>query len=322
MKQIPLYDPLPSPPVPPELARRSYQDEAQQLEAEAHKFFALPDELGVLAVDRATHGLGHCFHMLSKLMPRGRCIDVVTPIRTYRAAIDAAIVGGFPTCSHKSECICGDVPGLAINASRSITVPTTLGGTMPKPGLMQSGCAVVYDCAHTCHPLMFENVTFRDTHFAVLSFYPTKPAGAFGGGLVIGAKRFLATMRKHIYPTDITHVCSFSYPQTVQSWGMRYRLKHYDLNRQKILREYMKHLIEMIHERTGAWPVFPYKGLGVISPHLLAYIRTPRLAEACLRADLETGDHYPSVAKNIPGRQHITIPFHTPEVQDRLEKVL
>ena len=109
------------------------------------------------------------------------------PKCTFRSVRDAAEAAGCLTGSTEKEKIAGDIPKLPDDcADITITVPTTLGGTIPYANRMPEGRMVVYDCAHTCHPVMFEGISFEPGHFAVLSFYPTKPAGAFGGGARAG----------------------------------------------------------------------------------------------------------------------------------------
>lgn len=320
MKMIPLYDPLPTPPVPAELCRRHYMDEIQKLELTAHAFFGLDKDIAVLAVDRATHGLELCYLKLVQILGWTQP-NMVLPGRTYRAAADMAEMIGHPLHEHLHEEVCGEVPPMHTR-THSITVPTTLGGTMPKAELMPKGCAVVYDCAHTCHPMMFEELNFTDTHFAVLSFYPTKPAGAFGGGLIVGKKRWIEEMRAWVVPMDGKPGCMFYYPQTVQAWAMRHRLDTYDLKRQTSLRKNMLAVIKLLKARCGVVPVFPNGGKRVISPHLLAYRRTTQLAQACLQAGLETGSHYPHIDPSVRAAAHLTLPFHSPEVVERLQEVL
>ena len=101
-----------------------------------------------------------------------------------------------------------------------------------------------------------------------------------------------------------------------------HRVQTYDVHRQTELVNNLKQLRALIKERCCQDPVFPHRENGLCSPHLLAYPRTNRLARAAKRANLETGNHYPAVASNLRIPKHITLPFHTPEVYARLEKVL
>ena len=101
MKTIPLYDPLPAPPIPPTLTRTHYQDMAREAEQTLHAFLGLPPEVGVLLVDRATHGLELCFRALAALHTHQ--LSVVLPKCTFRSVRDAAELAGCRTGSTDQE---------------------------------------------------------------------------------------------------------------------------------------------------------------------------------------------------------------------------
>ncbi|NIN69866.1 MAG: hypothetical protein GTO63_35325, partial [Anaerolineae bacterium] len=91
----------------------------------------------------------------------------------------AAILAGMTAGSDSEEGVEHD-HGILIPTDRSMTnrvvhVPTTLGGDPLIRACWDNEGMVVYDCAHTCHPQMFEEVQWGPQLFAVLSFFPTKP---------------------------------------------------------------------------------------------------------------------------------------------------
>jgi hypothetical protein len=292
-------------------------DMAKQLEARAHEFFRLPSYLGVLAVDRATHGIGLAATYLG--IHAGVKWGVI-PTRTYRAARDAlqqaCVLPGF----HNDEPE-PDIFNIELEQPEvTVIVPTTLGGTAMWDSQFREDYRVIYDCAHTCHPDMFEGTTLGQNHFVVTSHFPTKPCGAFGGGLVIGMRGAIEWMRCRAWPTDFGKACAFCYPQTVQSWAIMHRLRTFDRGYWTNQTGQLEEIVDLLGRRLDIQPVWPTES--PLTPHLLTYEHDEALDEACKRANLETGDHYPHVNPRTEYEPHLSLPFHSPEVLTRLKEVL
>lgn len=302
MKMIPLYDVKPLSP-PSSITLRHWQSEAELAEWVLRQFLSLDVDADVLLLDRATHGL----ELAMNRTYSGH--DFIIPCRTYRAAWDAVTSYPRRLSSHSQM-----RPG-----SLSVVVSTTLGGT--RPVWLGSTYPFVYDCAHTCYKNMLKGVVFGDEQFLVLSFYPTKPLGAYGGGALIGSHRTIKQLRPQAWPLDDTS-CRFYYPQSVQSWGIRQRAAEWDEEHWSTRRRLWADIADWIFDRYDlefAWP----QPVGAVmeTPHLLA-LRGPdvgRLRQDCAIQRIETGNHYPPL-DGSDGPKHVTVPFHTVEVIDRLQK--
>jgi len=285
-----------------------WMDAAREAEAKLREFLELGPHWGLVLMDRATHVLGH---MVRYFMDRDGT-DVILPRNTYRAAYDV---------SWMVDSTFEDDPlGNVKPTTDAMTVPTPLWGQAPFPRTRLSGQFVVMDCAHVCYPGMFANLEPpRPDAFwsAVLSFFPTKPCGAFGGGALIlpaGAADVLRNVAWPITKED----SSFDYPATVQSVGLMRRLEweqtaeanDYWFNQ----RAKYQALLNWLRNEGFA----PLLQDAPIRPHLLPVYHTPRLERLCQEAELTYGRHYPS----LPDRNEepfITIPFWTDDVLKRLQ---
>lgn len=309
MKPIPLFEPKPLFP-PSMIPARHWRDEAELTEVVLRRFLGLDDHVGILLMDRATHALELAFDQYDR--------DETTfliPRRTYRAAWDAAEY-------LDREAIDYVQPTPELEELGEVVVPTTLGGT--RPCHIKSYLPFVYDCAHTTYPNMFRDVIFTDKQFAVLSFYPTKPLGAYGGGALIGDAEVIKRLRPKAWPIEDRIPCEFTYPQSIQSWGIRQRIAEWDRKGWTRARLLWARVASEICTHYGLEYAWPQPDDAVIeTPHLLAF-RGPGvelLSRHCESARIECGTHYPPV-DGSDGCLHITIPFHTVEVIDRLQRLM
>jgi hypothetical protein len=299
---IPLYNPLPTPPLPANLTTLQWDRAQTEVEGRLREFLDVGPELDVMLVDRATHGLEVVFRLLRE---RLGLHAIRIPNRTYRAAKDAAQSAGFTEVQTVADIRIRPAPVY-------LAVPTTLGG-LAIPDVLDpttTGPAVV-DAAHTCFPGMFSGVRLSAVQAAVLSFYPTKPMGAFGGGAVVGALPLIESLRPHVSPGP--GPCKFYYPQTVQSAGILARITTYSEAMSRSLIEAWQASAGLIFAKFGLRPAWS-KAVPT-SPHMLAVTGSEearmKLFEFCGCHQIETGAHYPPL--NGRGRPHISVPFWSAE---------
>lgn len=317
--RIPLYEPKDPPKLPDQMQQVHWKDAAIEAERALHRWLNLPPDVHVLLVDRATHALELAFMTLYAHE------QLVLPQRTFRAVRDAARDAQHVCYVNLCDCSWRD-PGWAC-APDSVYVPTTLGGTAidPRWFTRHIGTPVVYDCAHTAYPGMFKDFVWGSRNLAVLSFFPTKPLGAFGGGALIGRAGWIEHLRAIAWPTEWRTICRFWYPQTAQSYGLISRIQSWDERHRMRLRTKWAILVTWLCNHMGVEPCWRQGTEGDLwfdasptSPHLLAYPRTPALEQACAEANLETGSHYPRLYGDGTDRDYITIPFWSDEVVRRL----
>jgi hypothetical protein len=302
MQTIPLYDPICKLPAPPiaELHTTHWRVEQLRTQEFLAEWLGVENWGGVLLFDRATHAIRAAIDIFG--LGKGL---VVIPRETYRAAIDAA---------HEAFQDVELWPGADILSATDpgrVYIPTWLWGQWPQNTQPPLHSVFIHDCAHVCYPNMFRGWSWRNTA-AVLSFFPTKPCGAFGGGALIGHMRQLQEAASLYFPLDLGRTCTFDYPATIQSWGIRERCQRWDADYWNQQRE-LYHAVEywlIDHGFKTQIHRLP------ITPHLLPFKRTPELEALCKEAGLETGWHYPDL---LTGEvTNITIPFWTGEVLDRL----
>jgi hypothetical protein len=99
-----------------------------------------------------------------------------------------------------------------------------------------------------------------------------------------------------------------------------HRLRKFDRKYWQQQRNLCEELVALIKNKLELLPVWPSET--PLTPHLLTYQHDERLAEACTKARLETGDHYPNVHPGKEDVEHLSLPFHCSEVIDRLKEVL
>lgn len=296
---IPLYDPhcqLPDPPLQ-ELHRTHWKTMQERAQEFLTEWLSVENDGGVLLFDRCTHAL---WAGIWAVCPETNAVWV--PPNTYRAAKDAALMA-------ERRVVHGVEPS-------DVRVPTYLWGEAP-PTALVSGMSdwEIHDCAHVCYPGMFRGWKWERT-MAALSFFPTKPCGAFGGGALIGPSVLLDLIRPGHFPIDPKVECTFTYPATIQSWGIIERCRRFDETywaRQRVLYSELRNWL-------CAYGFTPAGPQAVVTPHLLPFRRTPELERLCERAGLETGQHYPRL--DTGQVENITIPFWSDEVLTRLNKAL
>ena len=255
----------------------------------------------VLLTDRATRAIYLALDFLS------RCHGVETalfPKWTYRCVEDMARCVGLDTClactpngQIMSECDADEV-----------AIPTTLGGSAPLQSMLVRYPRLIYDCAHTCYEGMFDGWEFEHAQLAVLSFYPTKPRGCFGGGALIGAPEVISNLRATVYP-KVNQPCEFYYPQSVQSYGIMERLEETDPDT-AAFKEVYYWFVDRGHE-------VRFPDFHAPSPHLLGLQCSADLAALLNGTEVEIGYHYPSLDSRRFS-ETITVPVWTSEWLDRL----
>lgn len=325
LTRIPLYRPLDVPSLPAHMQQIHWRDAATEAEDALHAWLDLPVDVGVLLVDRATHALELAFdHLADREHP-----TVVLPLRTFRAVKDAVRSVCRPIdTAYNPACDCSWSMAGWVMREGCVYVPTTLGGMAIDDRWFRRGMSLVYDCAHTAYPDMFKSFCWTARRLAVLSFFPTKPLGAFGGGALIGYHDVLERIRPLAWPTEWTTACKFYYPQTVQSCGLINRIDNYRLVDNTVLRQMWAQTAGLIAREFNVDPRWHqgseaclWSEAAPASPHLLSYWRMPILEKACRLANLETGAHYPRFAGDGADTDCISIPFHSTEILERLRAV-
>jgi hypothetical protein len=301
---IQLFEPEPLV-IPVDITTFHWEGHARWTENDLGRFLGLGADAGVLLVDRATHAIQLALESLSQP-------SVILPRATYRAAEDAALRAG-------KNVYYADKVQFPPETAGGIAVPTTLGGT--RPVYLGTDGPFVYDCAHTCYPDMFQGVAFTPEQFAVLSFYPTKPLGALGGGALIGDLDTIEALRPRAWPVLRGEYCDFFYPQTVQSWAISERIGNWDEAFWKDARADWAATADWVMERYGlnfAWS--QPAGATMESPHLLSFTgdsaTVRQLRRDCRNVNIETGIHYPSLCSW--GVDNTSVPFLGQHVEGRL----
>lgn len=311
MDKIPLYKPLPLSVDESSATQVHWRPAADGAAESLRAFLCVPDEYGVLLLDRATHAMELAF---SHILDDFNVSDAVVPNRTYRAAVDAAEAAGL-----------GVVPSVSCSPRLDlVVVPTSLGGTALHQEKLDHGFPCVYDLAHTCYPKMFAGLQLSPdgSQFVVLSFYPTKPLGAFGGGLLVGTREAISKIRERAYPLYDDEECLFYYPATIQSLGIVRRITEYDAV-QSVDRRYEEKttygLVRELLRRAGFVPVWAE----AVSPHVLAFIDpSGSLVRLCDKVCIEVGSHYPPIDGDPDAPDHTSVPFWTRRVLGRLRGLL
>jgi len=324
-ERIPLYAPTTVPWLPSHLQDIHWKDAAKEAEDALHDWLRLPSHIGVLLVDRATHALELAFDQLCTCDRH----TIVLPERTFRAVHDAASSSdAVQAIEFNPICDCSWLSEGWAMREDCVYVPSTLGGTAIDLRWCRYNMAIVYDCAHTAYPDMFKDFPWAPYRLAVMSFFPTKPLGAFGGGALIGPKDNIERLRPLAWPITWSRPCRFYYPQTVQSAGLIARIDSWLEQRRAYQGGMWAKTATAVETLFGVQPCW-CQGEGwsrwisrvPASPHLLTYAHTPALFKACVRANLQTGSHYPDLRGDGTDTARISIPWHTPEVAKRLREV-
>jgi hypothetical protein len=313
MKTIRLYDPdRQAAPVPLGITGTHWQGAAEMAELKLKQFLGLGSAYGVLLTDRATHAIELAlFWMRQQMLAEVAWL----PTRTYRAVWDAAFRA---LVEPRTTLTNGHIQPL--KHTPQAVIPTTLGGVRPWPRLLETKSAVVMDCAHTCYPGMLKDVHFGPMSFVALSFYPTKPAGMFGGGALIGRSPIINAIRAWAWPVANTW-CAYYYPQTVQSFGIIHRIRHWDAEYWDGQVRLYRQLAELVQTKFDV-PVFFGSPDRIETPHVLTFMdKDLKLAKVAEQCGLEFGSHYPPLGKNDDYGRFTSLPFWTDEVHERLETV-
>lgn len=293
---------------------------ASECESRLKDFLAVPPGIGIMLLDRATHALEAAFLRTALRIRRGTYTEtrVLIPRETYRAAQDAALQHPMGLSVALAE-----HPDLAgqVLTDQDIGVPTTLGGTkIQNVWLRYSNCVV--DAAHTGYRHMFAGLSDWKG-FCVLSFFPTKPLGAWGGGALVGPQGDIDEIRATVYPIDCDVSASFDYPAGVQSLGIMQRLCEWSPEP------------GYAHQLTVAALCRVLEPLGflqrwgpLVTPHVLSFHHDDPgkmlvLRLLMTRLGYETGDHYAPLGKGWRnGENQITLPFIYPELPGELHDAL
>lgn len=307
MQKISLYPPSSLPWLSLDMQQMHWRQAARLAEADLADFLGIEfKDRDVLLVDRATRAIELAARFL-----RQACgyRDVLIPDRTWRGVQSAVELAGL-------EVDFDDTLGAGTG---EVAVPTTFGGVAPDLTLLKQP-GVIYDCAHTAYPRMLaKDVSWNPESFVVLSFYPTKPLGAFGGGALIGCTGSIDLIRRLAWG-EAQHGSRWYYPQTAQSCAISSRINDWSQEHWAVLHARMETVWRFVKTTFHTDAVWPGPQNAVRSPHLLVYKHSQRLAEACEKANLETGDHYPSLVGDP--RKHLSIPFWHEDVVKRLQEVL
>lgn len=304
MKTIQLYDMTRGLNPPATLHGTHWRTIAVEAERALHTFLRLPPEAMVLLTNSATSAI--------RVVLRHESFDneILVPARTWESVWCAVSADHYQLSTRK--------PG-GRTLGHECAIVADLGGVAPKHVTLEH--FVIHDCAHVCFPDMFRNWSW-DNCCAVLSFYPTKPMGAFGGGALIGRKDVTAEWRSTAWPIARDPRCLHVQPSTVQCWGLLERIRTWS----DTFWAYPTLLLESVSDilEGRGWVRKIPRGVPT-TPHLLSFERTPELAGLCKRAKLETGTHYPHYGAWRGVREYpewLSVPFWTEEVLCRLRKVL
>lgn len=262
---------------------------------------AVPPGIGVLLVDRCTHALALAMRSVRDRLG-GTTAHI--PRDTYRATADAARMAELKV-SLTSEF-----------SDKAVNVPVTLGGRAITAEWLQREDVVV-DAAHTGYWHMFQ-CYYNWRALVCLSFFPTKPLGAFGGGAIIGPEQVVEHIREQAYPTNPMVPSSFMYPQGIQSIGLVRRLK--DENTWEEHKTWVTTAARICNvlRRSGFWLRWDFR-----VPHVLSFTHQDGMAVGSLReyvqrAGYETGKHYEPLDAPRSDDNWVALPFIYPELEEIL----
>jgi len=281
----------------------------RQVESQLSAFLRTPTGVSCLLTDRATTSLRLAFVALQRALDLK---TVLVPRLTYRAAADAAVLAGADVRLNPRPDVVGE-------EDDAIWVPTTLGGS-PVVASWLARPNVVVDAAHTGYCGMCRGIDpWRG--FLVLSFFPTKPLGAWGGGALVGPTRFIEEIRSMAWPIEAEVASYFSYPAGLQSLGIAARLEDWA----QIGPEQAGHRIvcQDLEERLEKYGYFR-RWAAPVSPHVLSWTHpnpsaVDRLALAAKDAGYEVGCHYRPLDGWLPHEAWVTLPFIYPELGEELD---
>lgn len=286
---------------------------ARQTEALLHDRLDLPESVGVLLTDKCTHAL---FLALIHRKTVGRCWSVGIPVDTYRAAVDAAYMAemevrfmppAYTPFGKWALCDC--------------KMPVTLGGgAIPREWYTKENAII--DAAHTGYFGMFDEAPKEWKAVVCLSFFPTKPFGAFGGGAMIGPKNVIEGSRKMAWPTETGVRSTFMYPQGIQSLGIYSRLLNNEVtaNMHASWTDTATRL-RIVLEEYGFTLRWPFK-----VPHIASFTHSDPKQVAELRETVrtlgyETGKHYePLFATLGTDLDWVSLPFIYPDLPGELQE--
>lgn len=185
----------------------SWKIAQENVEKELHSFLGLSNEESVIYVNRAANAIHMALHWLH------------SGSNTARVWIDE------PTF-HAARRIVERMGLLLANTIHTgdTIIPRALGGESIEPGWFDDSPCVIYDCAQTCYPNMFEDIGFGLNQFAVLSFQKSKPCGTpSGGGALVCNKHYEKAIRRYYVPGNW-----YYNPRTGQCIGTKCVIKHRD----------------------------------------------------------------------------------------------
>lgn len=310
-KFIQLYKPAPLD-IDPCITQQHWYDAAEECEDMLVEWLGVPDSHNVLLLDCCTAALEVGFRAL------GRKLALI-PQRTHRAPLDAARLAGYqveilPVSKYSAW--------VADPGRDAVYVPTTLGGTRLAPYHWHEWMGgILCDCSHTCYPGMFCDIPMGSTTMFVLSFCPTRPLGALGGGALIAHRDVTRRLRDSVWPIGgLSPVCAFRHPQAVQSFAIMQRIEEWDENVQAQARSRCATIAAIVEERYRLHQVWT----DLYTPHVLAFSGQEAAVEAlrrnCYQLQIETSDHYPPLWEFVWKHDHISLPFWTDEVAERLSR--
>jgi hypothetical protein len=199
-------------------------------------------------------------------------------------------------------------------------MPTTLGGgEIPVDWYTREN--VIVDAAHTGYYGMFDLAPREWKAIVCMSFFPTKPFGAFGGGAMIGPKAVIAGSRKMAWPVEAGVRSTFMYPQGIQSLGIAARFKHFQVTEDthSSWATTATRLRGVLEEQgfTLRWPF--------VVPHVCSFTHTDASKVVELRdmvRDLgyETGKHYEKLYPSLDPVDWVSLPFIHEDLPDELEE--
>lgn len=280
------------------------QKEAESALGEA---LAIPPGVGVVLVDKCTHALFLSMLHQKERLPAGTTARISR--ETYRATVDAASMAGF-----KVQLTDGNS-----TASDALNVPVTLGGGCIRSNWL-SDERVVVDAAHTGYRSMFCGI-LEWRALVCLSFFPTKPLGAFGGGAIIGPEQVVERIREQSQPMVRGRTSSFMYPQGIQSVAITRRLQ--DPQTWKDHLAWTQNAYELVEFLTSIGYVQRWQ---FVVPHILSFTHplpshVARLREMVTSLGYETGKHYEALDTPRANDVWVAIPFIYPELVGKLKKL-
>lgn len=196
---------------------------ARKAEDKLHEFLGLDDTVAVIYLNRAANGIKIA---LERLYVSNDCLIYQYP--SYEAVWNIASRLGYtlmPCFNFKKL--------LHLGYAYS---PAALGGEAIRPEFFQKFYRILYDCAQTCYPCMFEGVFFGPEQYAVLSFEQSKPLGTLaGGGALLCHKKHEEIIREKYTPGK-----RFFNPRTGQCYQTEGAVTFYHHNPLPAYRAYNK----------------------------------------------------------------------------------